>query len=105
GGDHFERVIVGVTEHQAVELVGDGAAAELAGGALAARLDVEEPRRHVGQFDRTRGVVVHGETTRPQPRADRPHALIADWRVELIRGDHRVQLYTPHSYEGMDSTG
>jgi hypothetical protein len=80
----------GLAGDEAVEAVGHGQAAQLAGRALPARLDGEETRHDLPHLEHRGGVVEHPEPGGAHAGSDRLEPLVAEWDVELVGGDHRV---------------
>ncbi len=68
----------GVAGDEPVEAVGHRQAAQLAGGALPARLDGEEPRHHLRHLEHRRGVVEDPEPGGAHARPDRLEPLVAE---------------------------
>ena len=82
---HAQVVVAAAADLHSFEVVGDLARAELAGRALAARLDRQEPGEPVGGVDHARGVVVDDEPGRAHAAADRLETLVADGHIEAGR--------------------
>src|SRR4051794_20866279 len=72
------------------------ARAEFARRTLTARLDVEEPRKHAGDFDHAGAVVVDDEAPRPHSTVDRLKPLVAHRGVELAPGHDPVRHAREH---------
>ncbi|MFT5026704.1 MAG: hypothetical protein ACI9CV_001464, partial [Ilumatobacter sp.] len=63
----------------------------LACRALATRLDTKKPRDRIGQLSGVGAVVVHDESTRPKPSANRFHVFVGERRVDQLTVQDRIR--------------